>query len=37
MKTVNANSIHGVMNLFNNEEYYKYAIEVLWVLRRNQD
>ncbi len=33
MKTVNANSVLGVMNLFNNEEYYKYAIEVLWVLR----
>lgn len=33
MKTVNANCVHGVMNLFNNEEYYKYAIEVLWVLR----
>lgn len=33
MKTVNANSVLGVMNLFNNEEYYKYAIDVLWVLR----
>lgn len=34
MKTVNANSVLGVMNLFNNEEYYKYAIEVLWTLRK---
>lgn len=33
MKTVNNNSVFGVMRLFNNEEYYKYAIEVLWILR----
>lgn len=33
MKTVNNSSILGVMNLFNNEEYYKYAIEVMWTLR----
>lgn len=33
MKTVNSNSILGVMRLFNNEEYYKYAFEVLWILR----
>ncbi|CUQ23951.1 hypothetical protein [Bacteroides thetaiotaomicron] len=33
MKTVNANSVLGVMNLFNSEEYYKYAVEVLWTLR----
>lgn len=33
MKTVNANSVLGVMNLFNNEEYYMKAIHALWVLR----
>lgn len=33
VKTVNTNSVLGVMNLFNNEEYYKYAVEVLWKLR----
>lgn len=32
-KATDINSILGVMNLFNNEEYYKYAIEVLWTLR----
>jgi hypothetical protein len=29
MKTVNANSVLGVMNLFNNEEYYMKAIHAL--------
>lgn len=33
MKSVNSNSILGVMRLFSNEEYYKYAFEVLWILR----
>lgn len=33
MKKVNANSVLGVMNLFNSEEYYKYAVEVLWIFR----
>lgn len=33
MKTVNTNSVLGVMNLFNNEGYYKYAVEVMWTLR----
>ena len=28
MKKVNANSVLGVMNLFNSEEYYKYANDV---------
>lgn len=32
-KATNINSILGIMELFNNEEYYKYAIEVLWALR----
>lgn len=33
MRTVNSNGALGVMNLFNNEAYYKYAFEVLWILR----
>lgn len=33
MKTVNNNSVLGIMNLFNNEAYYKYAFEVMWTLR----
>lgn len=33
MKTVNANSVLGVMNLFNNEEYYMKTISALWTLR----
>ena len=33
MKTVNSNSILGVMRLFNNERYYKNAIKVFWILR----
>lgn len=33
MKTANNNSVLGVMSLFNNEAYYKYAIEVMWTLR----
>lgn len=32
-KETDIDSVLGVMNLFNNEEYYKYAIEVLWTLR----
>ena len=33
MKTVNANSVLGVMNLFNSEEYYMQTISALWTLR----
>ena len=33
MKAVNSNSVLGVMHLFNNEEYYKYVIEVFSILR----
>lgn len=32
-KATDINSILGIMRLFNNEEYYKYAFEVFWVLR----
>lgn len=32
-KSVDRDIVLGVMNLFNNEEYYKYAVSVLWTLR----
>ena len=33
MRTKNYDSILNVMSLFDNEEYYKYAIKVMWILR----
>lgn len=33
MKTIDTSSTLGVMLLFNNEQYYKYVVEVLWTLR----
>lgn len=33
MKATNYDSILNVMSLFDNEDYYKYAIKVMWVLR----
>lgn len=33
MRTKNYDSILNIMSLFDNEEYYKYAIKVMWILR----